>query len=213
MDHKTPQVTEGAVSERADEVETTVKANPPDETYLKVADETYMKMALEEAAKAEKMGEVPIGAVVVRRGEVIARAHNLRETEKCATAHAELLAIQQACAAAGGWRLTDSTLYVTIEPCPMCAGAILQARIDRVVFGAVDPKAGACGSLLNFLQDERFNHQVTLVSGVLEEACTGVISRFFKNLRQRKKQGRDSLPEADGGSGHDENHETFPVPK
>lgn len=149
-------------------------------------DENYMKLALEEAQKAFQLGEVPIGALVVRRGEVIARAHNLRETNKSATAHAELLAIEEACRAAGGWRLTDTTLYVTVEPCPMCAGAILQARIDRVVFGAYDPKAGACGSLLTFLQDPRFNHQVVIEAGVLEEDCTAIMKDFFRQLRRNK---------------------------
>ena len=149
-------------------------------------DENYMYLALEEAQKAFQLGEVPIGAVVVRRGEVIARAHNLRESNKSATAHAELLAIQEACRVAGGWRLTDTTLYVTVEPCPMCAGAILQARIHRVVFGALDPKAGACGSLLNFLQDQRFNHQVEIVGGVLEEACVTMMKDFFQQLRGKK---------------------------
>ena len=149
-------------------------------------DEAYMKMALQEAAIAFQLGEVPIGAVVVRRGEVIARAHNLRESDKSATAHAELLAIQEACRVAGGWRLTDTTLYVTVEPCPMCAGAILQARIDRVVFGALDPKAGACGSLLNFLEDQRFNHQVEIKGGVLEEDCAALMKDFFRQLRSKK---------------------------
>jgi tRNA(adenine34) deaminase len=151
-----------------------------------MTDETYMMLALEEAEKAYSLGEVPIGAVIVRRGEVIARAHNLRETQRKATAHAELLAIESACEAAGGWRLTESTLYVTIEPCPMCAGAILQSRIDRVVFGAFDSKAGACGSLLNFLQDERFNHQCIITSGVMEKECAAVMKRFFTDLRSRK---------------------------
>ncbi|MDW7670715.1 MAG: tRNA adenosine(34) deaminase TadA [Bacillota bacterium] len=157
-------------------------------SLTKTTDEQYMALALEEARKAYVLGEVPIGAVVVRRGEVIAQAHNLRETQKCASAHAELLAIQQACAVAGGWRLTDTTLYVTVEPCPMCAGAILQARIDRLVFGAYDPKAGACGSVLNILQDDRFNHQVMVQTGVLEEACTEIMKRFFATLRSRQRQ-------------------------
>ncbi len=153
--------------------------------------EGYMCLALQEAEKAFQRGEVPIGAVVVRRGEVIAKAHNLRETNKSATAHAELLAIEEACRTAGGWRLTDTTLYVTVEPCPMCAGAILQSRIDRVVFGATDPKAGACGSLLNFLQDPRFNHQVVIEAGVLEEECTAIMKAFFRQLRSTNK---NSLP-------------------
>lgn len=148
-------------------------------------DESFMQLALSEAHKAFDRGEVPVGAVVVRRGQVIARAYNLRETAKNATAHAELLAIQQACEAAGGWRLTESTLYVTLEPCPMCAGAILQARIHRVVFGARDPKAGACGSLVNLLQDDRFNHQAILRGGVLEAACTDILKTFFARLRRK----------------------------
>jgi tRNA(adenine34) deaminase len=157
-------------------------------SLVKTVDEQYMRLALEEARKAYDLGEVPIGAVVVRRGKVIARAHNLRETQKCAAAHAELLAIQQACAVAGGWRLTDTTLYVTVEPCPMCAGAILQARIERMVFGAHDVKGGACGSVLNILQDDRFNHQVMVQAGVLEEDCAEIMKRFFARLRGRQRQ-------------------------
>ncbi len=151
-------------------------------------DEGYMRLALQEAQKAFQLGEVPIGALVVRRGEVIAQAHNLRETNQTATAHAELLAIEEACRTAGGWRLTDTTLYVTVEPCPMCAGVILQARIDRVVFGAWDPKAGACGSLLHFLQDPRFNHQVIIEAGVLEEDCRAMMKAFFHRLRSKKSE-------------------------
>ncbi len=151
-----------------------------------MTDEFYMKLALQESEAAKAIGEVPIGAVVVRKGEVIARAHNKRETDKNATAHAELLAIQKACEAVNGWRLTETTLYVTIEPCPMCAGAILQSRIDRVVIGAMDPKAGACGSLLNILQDERFNHQVEIITGVLEEECSEIMKQFFSKLRKKK---------------------------
>ena len=164
-----------------------LEENQMTEGALGILDEGYMTLALEEAQKAADLGEVPIGAVVVRRGEVIARAHNLRETRKCAAAHAELLAIQEACRVAGGWRLTDTTLYVTLEPCPMCAGAILQARIDRVVFGAVDPKAGACGSLLNFLQDQRFNHQVKIQAGVLERDCGAILKGFFARLREKRR--------------------------
>ncbi len=151
-----------------------------------MTDEFCMKLALQESEAAKAIGEVPIGAVVVRKGEVIARAHNKRETDKNATAHAELLAIQKACEAVNGWRLTETTLYVTIEPCPMCAGAILQSRIDRVVIGAMDPKAGACGSLLNILQDERFNHQVEIITGVLEEECSEIMKQFFSKLRKKK---------------------------
>ncbi len=161
-------------------------ARKASDTQPSTMDEGYMRLALQEAEVAFQRGEVPIGAVVVRRGEVIARAHNLRETNKCATAHAELFAIEQACRVAGGWRLTDTTLYVTVEPCPMCAGAILQARIDRVVFGAWDPKAGACGSMLDFLRDQRFNHQVNIEQGLLEEECAAIMKDFFRRLRSRK---------------------------
>ncbi|RQD68434.1 MAG: nucleoside deaminase [Tindallia sp. MSAO_Bac2] len=150
-----------------------------------MTDEYYMKIALEEAEKAAAEGEVPIGAVVVRRGEIIAKAYNKREAAKDATGHAELLAIREACRNAGGWRLTDTTLYVTIEPCPMCAGAILQSRIDRVVIGAMDPKAGACGSVINLLQHERFNHRAEIVTGVMQEECAGIMKTFFTALRKK----------------------------
>ena len=132
-------------------------------------DELYMLEAIYEAKKAEKLTEVPIGAVIVSNGEIIARAHNLRETKQSAVSHAELLAIEQACENLGSWRLENATLYVTLEPCAMCSGAILLSRIDRVVFGAFDPKGGCAGTFMNLLQDERFNHQCEVVSGVLEE--------------------------------------------
>lgn len=154
----------------------------------RLVDLYYMKLALEEAKKAYDKGEVPIGAVVVRKGEVIAKGHNLRESLKDATAHAEIITIQKACKNAGGWRLTESTLYVTIEPCPMCAGAILQSRIDRVVIGAMDPKAGACGSVANIISDEGFNHQAEVVTGVMEEECSNIMKKFFKALRDRKQK-------------------------
>ncbi|KJF25622.1 adenosine deaminase [Clostridium aceticum] len=144
-----------------------------------------MRLALEEAKKAYDKGEVPIGAVVVRKGEVIATGYNLRETLKESIAHAEIIAIKEACKKAGGWRLTESTIYVTIEPCPMCAGAILQSRIDRVVIGAMDPKAGACGSIVNLLDNKAFNHQSEVVIGVLKEECSSIMKTFFKTLRKK----------------------------
>ncbi|WP_260320237.1 tRNA adenosine(34) deaminase TadA [Peribacillus simplex] len=147
----------------------------------------YMNLALEEAKKAQSLNEVPIGALIVINDQVISTGHNLRETEQNATAHAELLAINEACRAAGSWRLEDATLYVTLEPCPMCAGAILQSRIRRVVFGAHDPKAGCAGTFMDLLQDERFNHQCQVTSGVLAEECGGILTAFFKELRNRKK--------------------------
>ncbi|HLG26654.1 MAG TPA: tRNA adenosine(34) deaminase TadA [Paenisporosarcina sp.] len=150
-------------------------------------DQTYMLEALVEAKKAAILGEVPIGAVVVYQNEIIARAHNLRETTQNATTHAELLAIQQACAKIGSWRLEDMTLYVTLEPCPMCAGAILQSRIPRVVYGARDIKAGCVDSLYRLLNDPRFNHECEVTEGILADECGGILTRFFRNLREQKK--------------------------
>jgi len=150
-------------------------------------DQTYMLEALIEAEKAAVIGEVPIGAVIVYQNEIIARAHNLRETTQNATTHAELLAIQQACAKVGSWRLEDMTLYVTLEPCPMCAGAILQSRIPRVVYGARDLKAGCVDSLYRLLNDARFNHECEVTEGILAEECGGILTRFFRNLREQKK--------------------------
>ncbi len=147
--------------------------------------EHFMQQALIEAQKAYDMGEVPIGAVIVKDGKIIARGHNLRETEKDPTLHAEMVAIREAAQHLGGWRLTGCELYVTIEPCPMCAGAIIQARIQRVVFGAMDPKAGCAGSLYNLLQDSRFNHRVEVVGGVMEEECRRIMQDFFRERRER----------------------------
>ncbi|WP_413377059.1 tRNA adenosine(34) deaminase TadA [Alkalihalobacillus sp. 1P02AB] len=154
---------------------------------LSSEDNKWMKLALEEADKAEKLGEVPIGAIIVKGEEVIATAYNRREIDSQATAHAELLAIQKACQNLEAWRLSGCTLYVTLEPCPMCAGAIIQSRIDRVVFGAYDPKAGCAGSLMDLLQERRFNHQTEVDSGCLADECGGKLSNFFRALRQKKK--------------------------
>lgn len=151
-------------------------------------DEFFMKLAIEEAKKAERLGEVPIGAVIVKNNEVIASGYNLRETTQNAVTHAELLAIQQACEETGGWRLEGTTLYVTLEPCPMCSGAILLSRVERVVYGAVDPKAGCAGTLMNLLEDDRFNHQCEVVPGVLGDECGRMLTQFFRNIRQRKKE-------------------------
>ncbi|MFJ7680413.1 tRNA adenosine(34) deaminase TadA [Peribacillus sp. NPDC097198] len=147
----------------------------------------YMNVALGEAEKARQLNEVPIGAVIVIEDRIVARGHNLRETDQNAIAHAELLAINEACVELGSWRLEEGTLYVTLEPCPMCAGAILQSRVKRVVFGAHDPKAGCAGTFMDLLQDQRFNHQCEVTSGVLEEECGGILTAFFKQLRNRKK--------------------------
>lgn len=150
--------------------------------------EHFMNEAIIEAKKAEAMGEVPIGAVIVIDDEIIARAHNLRETHQLATAHAEILAIDAACKRLGTWRLEHATLYVTLEPCPMCAGAIIQSRVEKVVFGASDPKGGCAGTFMNLLSDERFNHQSEVISGVLEKECGQLLSDFFQNLRKKKKE-------------------------
>lgn len=145
-------------------------------------DERFMRAALEEAAAAAAIGEAPIGAVVVRGEEIIARAHNLRETDKNALSHAECLAIDAACRALGGWRLPGCELYVTLEPCPMCAGACINARIARVVYGARDPKAGSLDSLAA-LFDLPYNHRPALTSGVLADECAEVLRSFFRSLR------------------------------
>lgn len=151
-------------------------------------DELFMKEAIQEAKKAEALGEVPIGAIITYKDEIIARSHNLRESTQNAVTHAELMAIQQACEAVGSWRLEETTLYVTLEPCPMCAGAILQSRIPRVVYGARDSKAGCVHSLYHLLNDERFNHQCDVTEGVLGEVCGSLLTNFFKALRERKKE-------------------------
>ncbi|MBM7667267.1 tRNA(adenine34) deaminase [Solibacillus kalamii] len=154
---------------------------------LENKDHQYMQEALEEAKKAAALGEVPIGAVIVYKDEIIARAHNLRETTQNALTHAESMAIQEACRKVGSWRLEETTLYVTLEPCPMCAGAILQSRIPRVVYGARDIKAGCVDSLYRLLNDARFNHECTVTEGVMAEECGQILTDFFKALRERKK--------------------------
>ncbi|WP_174819976.1 tRNA adenosine(34) deaminase TadA [Paenibacillus koleovorans] len=143
----------------------------------------WMLEAIAEARKAEALREVPIGAVVVKNGEIIGRGHNLRETTFDPTAHAEMIAIRQASEQLGAWRLLDCTLYVTLEPCPMCAGALVQSRLDTLVYGTTDPKAGCVGTLMNLVQEERFNHRVNVVSGVLQEECAQLLTGFFRGLR------------------------------
>lgn len=143
-----------------------------------------MKLALKEAKKAMKKNEVPIGAVIVRDNKVIAKAHNMREKHKLATSHAEILAIQKANKKLKSWRLDSCTLYVTIEPCPMCAGAIIQSRIDKLIYGAKDSKAGAHSSVLN-LFEHSFNHKVSVEFGIMEKDCANIISKFFKKLRKK----------------------------
>lgn len=142
-----------------------------------------MQDALKEAWRAASKGEVPVGAVIVREGEIIARGHNLRERLGDPTAHAEMLAVREAALRVGGWRLNGCTLYVTMEPCPMCAGAAIQARLDRIVYGAADPKAGAAGSCVDLLSLDCFNHRVAVTGGVLAERCAFAVQEFFRRLR------------------------------
>ena len=149
--------------------------------------EYYMKMALKEAKKAYKLGEVPIGCVIVYEDKIIGRGYNRRNTDKSTLAHAEIAAIKKASKIIGDWRLEDCTLYVTLEPCQMCAGAIVQARIPTVVMGSMNPKAGCAGSILNILEVPEFNHQVHTIRGILEEECSQMLTTFFKELRIKKK--------------------------
>ena len=148
-----------------------------------MVDDEYMGLALEEARKAYALGEVPIGAVLVVDGEPVARAHNMRESWHDATAHAEIIVIQYACRKLGRWRLTGATLYVTIEPCPMCAGAIVMSRIDRLVYGSADYKAGAVESIFNVVRNGALNHQVEVRAGVREDECAGLMRSFFRERR------------------------------
>jgi tRNA(adenine34) deaminase len=147
-------------------------------------DDYYMGLAIDQAQKAYALGEVPIGAVVVLDGEIIASGHNLRECWQDATAHAEIIVIREACQKLGRWRLTGSTLYVTIEPCPMCAGALVMGRVDRLVYGSADYKAGAVESIFNVVQNPAMNHRLEVKAGVLESRCAGLMREFFRTRRQ-----------------------------
>ena len=149
-------------------------------------DALMMRRALALAREAKAAGEIPVGAVVVKDGQVVAEAYNLREALNDPTAHAERLALTRAGQALGSWRLDGCTLYVTLEPCPMCAGAIVQGRVERVVFGAADPKAGACESLYRLVSDPRFNHRVKITAGLLRDECGEILTEFFKGRRPRK---------------------------
>lgn len=162
--------------------------SPAEDNLPSPEDLTFMKAALGQAKKALALGEVPIGCVIVYEGRIIARGYNRRNTDKCTLSHAEITAIRRASKVMGDWRLEGCTLYVTLEPCQMCAGAIVQARMDRVVVGAPSPKSGCGGTLLNILQNPAFNHQVVLTDGVLQPACTQILQQFFRELRQRNKE-------------------------
>ncbi len=160
--------------------------------------ERYMKEAIRQAKKAAALGEVPIGCVIVREEKIIGRGYNRRNTDKSTLAHAEISAIRKAGRALGDWRLEDCTLYVTLEPCQMCAGAIVQARIPETVIGCMNPKAGCAGSVYNLLEEPAFNHRVRVLRGVLEQECSGMLKTFFKGLRQRLKTGNGK--ENEGGT-------------
>lgn len=154
--------------------------------------EKYMKEALKQARKAHRLGEVPIGCVIVHQGEIIGRGYNRRNTDKSTLAHAEITAIQRASKRIGDWRLEECTLYVTLEPCQMCAGAIVQARIPQAVIGCMNPKAGCAGSILNILEMPEFNHQVSVQRGVLEPECSALLKTFFAELRIRNKAEKEA---------------------
>ncbi|BBF44656.1 tRNA-specific adenosine-34 deaminase [Lachnospiraceae bacterium KM106-2] len=151
----------------------------------------FMKEAIKQAKKAYKINEVPIGCVIVHENKIIARGYNKRNLKKNTLAHAEILAIQKASKVLGDWRLEDCTMYVTLEPCQMCAGAIVQARIKKVVIGTMNPKAGCCGSVINLLDMKQFNHQVEVERGVMEEECASMMQQFFKELRNSKKKQKE----------------------
>ena len=154
-------------------------------------DEKYMKAAIRQAKKAYALDEVPIGCVIVQNDKIIARGYNRRNTDKNALAHAEIAAIRKASKKTGDWRLEDCTMYVTLEPCQMCAGAIVQSRMKKVVIASMNPKEGCGGSIINLLQMERFNHQVEMEIGVCQEECSSMLSQFFRDLRKRKKEAKD----------------------
>ncbi|MBO5484546.1 MAG: tRNA adenosine(34) deaminase TadA [Lachnospiraceae bacterium] len=153
-----------------------------------IVEEKYMREAIRQAKKAAVIREVPIGCVIVYQDKIIARGYNKRNSQKTTLGHAEILAIQKASKKLGDWRLEDCTMYITLEPCPMCAGAIVQARIPRVVIGAMNPKAGCAGSILNLLQVDRFNHQAEVVKGILEKECQELMKQFFRQLREEKNR-------------------------
>ena len=159
-------------------------------------DEKYMKEAIRQARKAYAIGEVPIGCVIVYKDKIIGRGYNRRMADKNTLSHAELIAIRKASRMMGDWRLEECTMYVTLEPCQMCSGALVQSRIDEVVIGCMNAKAGCAGSVMNLLQVDGFNHQVKIIQGVLEEECSSMLSEFFRKLREKKKQEKAALKAA-----------------
>ena len=163
---------------------------------INIIHEKYMNAAIKQAKKAYDLGEVPIGCVIVHEGKIIGRGYNRRNTDKNTLAHAEITAINKASKKIGDWRLEECTLYVTLEPCQMCAGAIVQARITEVVMGCMNPKAGCGGSILNILEMPQFNHQVKVVRGILEETCSQMLKDFFTELRERNKREKEAAKAA-----------------
>ena len=168
---------------------------------IKSVEEKYMKEALKQAKKAYALGEVPIGCVIVHEGKIIGRGYNRRNTDKNTLAHAEITAINKASKVIGDWRLEECTLYVTLEPCQMCAGAIVQARIPKVVMGCMNPKAGCAGSILNILEMPQFNHQVMVSRGILEQECSEMLKTFFTELRERNKREKEERRRQNGEIG------------
>ena len=162
-------------------------------------DEYFMRQAMRQALKAQALDEVPIGCVIVRDGKIIARGYNRRNTDRSAAAHAEISAIRKAGQKLGDWRLEGCTIYITLEPCQMCAGAIIQARMDRCVIACMNPKAGCAGSLLNVLEDERFNHQAEVTRGVLEQECSQMLKDYFRELREKKRRIRVETRKCESG--------------
>ena len=162
----------------------------PLEEAQKQKDKGYMQLAIEQAEIAKENGDVPIGAVIVHNNQIIAKAYNQREQLKDPTAHAEIIALTQAAEYLQNWRLNGCTIYVTLEPCPMCAGALMLARIDRLVYGCADPKSGACGSLYNIVSDERLNHKLEVTAGVLEEECKRQLQDFFQQRRKERAESK-----------------------
>lgn len=161
-----------------------------------LTEQKYMREAIRQAKKAAALGDVPIGCVIEYQGKIIGRGYNRRMADKTVLAHAEIIAIRKACKKMGDWRLEDCTMYVTLEPCPMCAGAIVQARIPTVVIGCMNPKAGCAGSVLDMLHEDGFNHQVETRIGVMEEECSGMLSEFFRQLRKKKSSKKKEEPDS-----------------